>query len=706
MHVRIRQATSAAIQVKAFERVWSFLAALLLLGLASCVPYRMYRGASVLEHAGYTLSFVELDDQGELWSPDQLDSVLQHIERANRTNVGIVLALYVHGWNHDASPREDSPSGNLQGFETLLRRIAEAEARSPAGSAREVVGIYVGWRGRRIRGPLNLISFFDRKGAATRIADAVATEVIYRVMTTAKSNPQSKCVLLGHSFGGLVLERTLGQALVAFLAAGDGSQQAEFPADLVVLLNPASQAIDAKQLIDVFDRNRLRLYRIDSQGHRIERPLVVSVTSVGDWATRLLYPGGLWVKSITKKFRQYTSDYCATSTSQRKYYTRTPGHHPDLISHVIEAQEVAGDTVEPARREIDPVTGDENIVFGGQGIRFTIRRKARAFNETPYWIMQAPRSLVPNHSKIFGFNVFRLLGSLLFATGALEPSSTTEIERSEGIRPLGIVPFESGALFLERSRRLYRLRENEAPRFHSCLPALLDPDDDLGLSVTEGFGYSAILHQRRPDRFRTEVIRFHLGDDSIAIEERRMLKSDERFSTVTFDVPGRRGFWIPEGKPEVWSADLGRKHPVPRFLARLDSATSIWQVLFSGAGLFVTDDQGGLYRIDPNDPEAMAESLGSLPAVPADMTFDPPRHRLLLLLPSPPALWALECNGASCSPARELARLDGLQRPVAMARAPDGDLWLADPAAGLVARVSPSGSVEQVYDHLASTLEE
>jgi hypothetical protein len=84
----------------------------------------MYRTVSVEEHPGYSLAFIEFDDQGELWAPSQLDRALNHLERLNQSEDGIALVLFVHGWNADASPREEKEGpGTVYRFRALLDRL-------------------------------------------------------------------------------------------------------------------------------------------------------------------------------------------------------------------------------------------------------------------------------------------------------------------------------------------------------------------------------------------------------------------------------------------------------------------------------------------------------------------------------------------------------------------------------------------------------
>jgi hypothetical protein len=162
----------------------------------SCSANRMYRPVSLEQHPDYSLAFIELDDQGELWAPSQLDRALAHLERLNRSEYGVALVLFVHGWNTDASPREEEEGkGTLYQYRSMLVRLSESIRDEAPGLEVPVMGIYLAWRGRVSSVPLvRQASFYNRRGAAERIAGAPATEAIYRIVTTLRENPASRSV--------------------------------------------------------------------------------------------------------------------------------------------------------------------------------------------------------------------------------------------------------------------------------------------------------------------------------------------------------------------------------------------------------------------------------------------------------------------------------------------------------------------------------
>ena len=215
-------------------RPWGLIAvAGLAYWVSACVPHQLHRPINVVQYDDFTQIFIEIDDQGELWSPRQLQNALEVLEDASHHPKGALVNIFVHGWNHDASADNEIHGGNIRGQQELLSMVA---AGRPAEQyPQPVIGIYIAWRGKLLRGPLNVMSFFNRRQAANRVAGITATSTVYRLLSAAKHNMRSRVVLVGHSFGGLVVERTLSQALIGSLFA-PGAEHAvsfDFPADLV-----------------------------------------------------------------------------------------------------------------------------------------------------------------------------------------------------------------------------------------------------------------------------------------------------------------------------------------------------------------------------------------------------------------------------------------------------------------------------------------
>ena len=698
---------------RAKSLIWICVLVGSLLSLSSCVPHQLHRPLSVVKYDDFTQVFVEIDDQGELWSPRQLELALDVLEDASHHPKGALVNIFVHGWNHDASAENEIHGGNIRGQQRLLSLIADS--RPPEEYPQPVIGIYIAWRGKLLRGPLNMMSFFNRRQAANRVAGITATSTVYRLLSAAKHNSRSRVVLIGHSFGGLVVERTLSQALIGSLFA-PGAEHAtsfDFPADLVVLLNPASPAIHAKQFVESLERNRLKLYREDNQGIRREMPLVVSLTSEGDWATGVFYPLGLNVLAGRKAYREYGSDYCGANASQKSFTVQTAGHHTTLHSHRVTAEPLSSVSRDDrlrifedsgsARWIFDPVTQQPVIQFEGENHLFKIKRRLRAFNDTPYWIMRVPKSLIPDHAQVFHFNAHSLIAALMTATGALDPESRTRLRREDGIRPLGLATTDRGEiLFLDRSRRLYRVPEKGGhPRFFSCLPSELDPQGDIGLAYEDGEYISAIRQRRRSrgSAFNTSfrVVRVH--DERVEVVDTRNIRSERRFVSMTADVPGRQGFLVEEDSNVIWQVDLtehGGRRPEPFAAAVLEHSERVTLLAYQSGehALFAIDGKGTVYRVDLGTGIAqwLVDGLGW----PTALEYDKWRRRLYIADALNRRVWRFDCDEACAVPELHVD-CQSLQHPTTLRVMPDGKLWIGDLQAQALVRTDVEGKIERTY---------
>lgn len=690
------------------------LAALVLaLALSACVGNVMFRGAeSVEEGDGFAVAFVELDDLGELWEPSQVTRALARIDAANAHPNGAIVVVFVHGWNHNAAENDS----NVEGFRAQLRGVVETERIRRDAPPRPVVGVYVSWRGKTSKLlPLRLLSFFGRRGAAERVASLATTETVYRLITDAKRNPRSRVVLIGHSFGGAILEEALSQALVGFLLQQKG-EDVDFPADLVVLVNPASQALRAKQFVEILARHRLRLYRTSDDGSfRFERPLIVSLTSSGDWATGIAFPLGLGAKGLGKNFRSYGSEYCNTATPQRRYYRQTAGHTRELLSHRVLAEPLAKPRERPLSAEemavaaqirYDPISRLQSFEIDGSRLRFTIQRLAGAFNDTPYWIMRVPTSVMPDHGHIFGPDVQELLRALIIVTGSIEPSARTVMVHEHGVRPLGMarrVDGGAGVLFLDRSRRIYRITPGAATEFFACLPpAAAAVENSVGFQQQD----RTVLLGRSGDEFgegegrEVEVLRMRLLDDDAVIDERFRVDVDAQPAVVAFDVRGLRAFLASRDEPRLSVARLDARQASAEPLASLGGLSSIALLLYEPAGdqLFASDGVGTVVRFALGKDDGPTEIVADGLEFPTALAFDPERRRLYVATRGR-RLWAYDCPGR-CGPGRVFAEAAALIHPTSLVITADGVVWAGDAVAQTILCFSPEGELLSSHDEL------
>ncbi len=298
----------------------------------------------------FLLGFVEFDDQGKPYLRDQIDTLFNRIEEEARYK-DLSIIIYVHGWKHNDMPGDS----NVAAFRGLLRQMAEMELRrSPTyWPAREVVGIYIGWRG------LSLdesevgedLTFWARMATAHRVAEGSVREVLARAKALRDAidrsswphhqDPRStRMVTIGHSFGGLIVYTALSQYFLdqavqtstadyARSLAGKQSTEMEGRAkeiagygDLVIVVNPAIEAVRFEPIREVIENRR-------SPGGFVpeQNPVFVEVTSNADWATGIAFPAG---RLVDTTFESFTSD------GERREAMASLGHYRAFWTHKLE----------------------------------------------------------------------------------------------------------------------------------------------------------------------------------------------------------------------------------------------------------------------------------------------------------------------------------------------------------------------------------
>lgn len=362
--------------------------------LASCTqlsPLRENTAAdphrSIVEGPGYKVAFIEFGEQGSYQDPSQRDNAIKLIERTDSP----LVITYVHGWQNNAE------SDDVEKFSSLLARLNRAQAIRAAGF--NVVGIYLAWRGKITPVPvLKELSFWNRKAAAQRIASNYdCYDAIAAISEAArKKRPAIQyTILIGHSFGGLIVERSVAHAINAEIH-GHATADRSMPADLMIVVNPASDSILTRQMIDaLYDRKT-----------EDTRPIFVSLTSTGDWATGTFFPIGTGLASVSKGFNTVEAPGPGDKPeSEREFYTHTPGHDEFLINHVtINRHETINSPAGlPALEEnlLHNHAGDGFVLDAGGGKLAVWQIKRIGDVDVPYWDVKVDPSIIKDHGDIW-----------------------------------------------------------------------------------------------------------------------------------------------------------------------------------------------------------------------------------------------------------------------------------------------------------------
>ena len=338
---------------------------------------RHCKAHAVEVHPTYRLFFVEFDEQGRLRDDRQLETLFSYLERRNKCGAGLSVVTFVHGWRHDSSYADE----NVTLARDVLKEAAEAEAVGLGSSlpsvavssrcnerqwtgaeAREVIGIYVGWRGQSLDG-LGIpalgefwewLSVWDRKGTAQDVATGSVLELFSRIrafQARVNRNGENGCdarlasyyqckrvrlAIVGHSFGGLLVFNAISPSLIESLAlsehldasiedncsverptpeGGPGLRVTKPPAtpEAAAARTPGSESAIVSSFADLvvllnpamegarFDALHQAVLRRANKGNgfcRNQRPVLVVLTADNDFATNYAFPFMRWFEAL------------------------------------------------------------------------------------------------------------------------------------------------------------------------------------------------------------------------------------------------------------------------------------------------------------------------------------------------------------------------------------------------------------------------
>lgn len=327
----------------------TFVRLVLAMLLASCASYGPYHPNTASEPLNsirgpsdgrYKMAFIEFGDHGSPLDTSQRTAALEIIHKAQRP----LLFVYIHGWQNNAV------SGDVCRFEHFLDTVSSFPEFT--GRKIDVIGVYIAWRGKDVTFPgLNLLTFWSRKSTGRGIAAANSCLATIEELGVAAREPGKEyhhTVLLGHSFGALVLGNTISHSILG--ANGEGGRSS-CAWDMAVAFNSADNSITTRQLMSEFDY----LYTYDpqkrayvSRGNLGEestavsenRPSLVLLQSENDSATGQFFPIGQGVVDLASLHFHWQKvpvpGHQGEKVSENEFYTHTPGNSKYLVNyHVV-----------------------------------------------------------------------------------------------------------------------------------------------------------------------------------------------------------------------------------------------------------------------------------------------------------------------------------------------------------------------------------
>jgi len=360
---------------------------------------------SVVAKTGYELAFIEFGEQGSYQDPTQLQNAVDLIKRTPRP----LVITYVHGWHHGAS------SADVDRFSEWLSEISKTQLIRDSGL--HPIGVYLGWRGESTTIPVvRQFTFYSRKAAAERLAsnfdcyDAIAA--VSQAARESHGAGGQYTVLIGHSFGGLVVERSVAHAINAEMH-GHAAADRSLPADLILMVNPASDSILTRQMIAA----------LASRHTENSRPFLVSLTSTADAATGMAFPISTSLAATTKVFNDVPVPGTETRESERRFYTATPGHNQFLINH--ETEKLDKTINAPGGLNALQTNLSHNLIAdvfatdGPNGRLDLWKIKPIGKVDVPYWDVKVDPSIIKDHGDIWNPKAQAMMAAIFRMTNPL-----------------------------------------------------------------------------------------------------------------------------------------------------------------------------------------------------------------------------------------------------------------------------------------------
>jgi hypothetical protein len=319
-------------------------------GLPSDKVVECFPRNSIENYSNFKLGFMEFDDQGWFYNHDQLHRLLKELNNeAKDKDHDLLVVVFVHGWRHNAQYNDE----NVQVFRDTLNLLASTEQLKEKKAQRKVFGIYVGWRGRSLTGPTvwESLSFYERKKVADYISKGSVRELFARLRHFAlnqnsqkrkylkqtqaqnaspKPPPKIRMVILGHSFGGLIVYSAISPYLM-YGGITEPCDETMKPdsceemtkwvdpfVDLVFLINPAFEASRYEPLHHIATSRKYKPQ---------QRPVFIAVTTDNDWATRYAFPLGRWINTVLEDERH--------DPVQKEANKNTVGHVKRYRTHTL-----------------------------------------------------------------------------------------------------------------------------------------------------------------------------------------------------------------------------------------------------------------------------------------------------------------------------------------------------------------------------------
>jgi hypothetical protein len=353
----------------------------------------------------YTLGFVELDDQGQFYDRGQVEALIKWLKNEKQPQY---VTIFVHGWHHNAQENDF----NVRRFKEALKDLKQ---RNPGY---KVTGIYVGWRGETLTVPwLRALTFWNRKEVSEEVGRNSLLDFLLHIETVVKpeGNSQNKLLTVGHSLGASVLFNALHQVLLQRLVQPENAALRTGFGDLVVLVNPAFEAMRFASIRDAAQRYNHEFGFGDQQN-----PLLLIATSEADTTTKNTFSMSRKLTALFEQHRSFAST-ADPALSEWELDTTAIGHFSQFITHRLQANKPGGEyncATSPGwlnatvvrQRQLQANTGKQQTGQGwstgdgqqlgslfGEAANMQLQHLNNSAGYDPYWVIQTDNIILPNH---------------------------------------------------------------------------------------------------------------------------------------------------------------------------------------------------------------------------------------------------------------------------------------------------------------------
>jgi hypothetical protein len=397
----------------------------------------------------YKIGFIEFNEDGTLVDPAQHQKVLALIDSEKKGAPGgkIISFVYVHGWKNNAD--QAAPGGEAKDVERFSTALADLGYRARLAHPEQpvpVLGIYIGWRGKTLKGPsfFTFLSYWSRRNTANRVGNGttlpdVLNSVIER---TNAGSDTSRVMLVGHSFGARVLEHAIEHGVTLYDEETVRKGTIVRPrVDLVLYVNSANDARLSMARVEALLKNPITVRHPDYDPVDCSKrdpqdpicrayPLLVAVTSKGDLATKYLQPVANTIagdRNSAPLPPKPDGVYADPTPSPAVYRRAAAGHMPFMHSHVVTEVMCPADST--ARVVCDPVDTACAFAFRTRGnCAACFKASVRApienhdpFNRTAFWIMNVDTRISSDHGDIWNLSLLSMMGELMAPRGFFDP---------------------------------------------------------------------------------------------------------------------------------------------------------------------------------------------------------------------------------------------------------------------------------------------